>query len=158
MLFAFAACGGPAPAPDHSSSASTAGTAGDAAQSSGPGQSPDGGGAPQGVVVEAGVGPGDAGDPTVSCGALGKDACVACCNIAYPDVETAFRASLAKCVCVDPGECASSCGQDYCTGAAMSDACASCIQGSSVCRPATLAVCESAPACSAYLDCLDACH
>jgi hypothetical protein len=97
-------------------------------------------------------------DQALKCGSVKKDACVACCNMAYPQMQQAFRNTLAKCVCQDPGECAASCGDNYCAGKSTTQACASCIQNSQTCGPATIALCESSAPCAAYLTCLDSCH
>jgi hypothetical protein len=97
-------------------------------------------------------------DQALKCGSVKKDACMTCCNMAYPQMQTAFRNTLAKCVCQDPGECASSCGDNYCAGQQSTQACATCIQTSQTCGPATIALCESSAPCAAYLTCLDSCH
>jgi hypothetical protein len=94
------------------------------------------------------------------CAELTGAACQTCCAMEWPDIDSALSQLFTSCLCQSPGECATECGATYCTADASAtppDACKACVNGSSVCAPAAMAVCMGDPGCSAYAACFNAC-
>src|SRR5262245_61377315 len=56
----------------------------------------------------------DGGSSTIGCTTLGRDGCLACCDIAYSGMDDVLRDTLGKCLCAQPGECITQCGSNYC--------------------------------------------
>ena len=109
------------------------------------------------VVLDGGVGDARAGDEELGCATLRREACLACCDIAYEGVGDALKETLDQCLCADPGECKAVCGSTYCTGQSPTPDCQACVVDSTTCGPATLTVCTASRTCSAYMACLAGC-
>lgn len=85
-------------------------------------------------------------------GSATADACFDCCNTASGGELAKADDAFGKCAC-GGGQCTSACNADFCTGAAPSAACESCL--TATCEPAANAVCTSA-ACKAGQQCMQA--
>jgi hypothetical protein len=92
-----------------------------------------------------------------ACGGLAKTACMACCQIAFPKMDTALKQTFAQCLCGSPKECQAECGTNFCAGQAPSAACGACMDASQVCGPATTTVCQATPECAALMPCKSSC-
>ncbi len=85
-------------------------------------------------------------------GSATADACFDCCNTASGGELAKADDAVGQCAC-GGGQCTSACGADFCTGAAPSAACESCL--TATCEPAANAVCTST-ACKAGQQCMQA--